>query len=52
MAAVRARLIGDYTLPVYALGGMRLTDLQQAWTCGAHGVAMMRGAWSGAAPLR
>ena len=40
-----ARLIGDYPLPVYALGGMRAADLEQAWSCGAHGVAMVRGAW-------
>jgi 8-oxo-dGTP diphosphatase len=39
------RLIRDYPLSVYALGGMRATDLEQAWSCGAHGIAMMRGAW-------
>ena len=41
-----ARLIRNYPLPVYALGGMRAADLDQAWNCGAHGIAMMRGAWS------
>lgn len=40
-----ASLIRDYPLPVYALGGMRRAHLDQAWKCGAHGVAMMRGAW-------
>lgn len=40
-----SRLIAGYPLPVYALGGMRFTDLEQAWACGAHGIAMMRGAW-------
>jgi 8-oxo-dGTP diphosphatase len=40
-----ARLIRDYPLPVYALGGMRATHVEQAWSCGAHGVAMVRGAW-------
>lgn len=40
-----AQLIRDYPLPVYALGGMRATHLEQAWSCGAHGVAMVRGAW-------
>lgn len=40
-----ARLIRDYTLPVYALGGMRAADLERAWQAGAHGVAMLRGAW-------
>jgi len=40
-----ARLIRGYPLPVYALGGMRASDLERAWECGAHGVAMQRGAW-------
>ena len=40
-----AQLIRDYPLPVYALGGMRAAHLEQAWSCGAHGVAMVRGAW-------
>ena len=39
------RLIRGYPLPVYAIGGMREADLEQAWRCGAHGIAMMRGAW-------
>ena len=42
-----SELVRAYPLPVYALGGMRGTDLAQAWECGAHGVAMVRGAWSG-----
>lgn len=33
------------SIPVYALGGMTPRDLDQARTCGAHGVAMVRGAW-------
>jgi 8-oxo-dGTP diphosphatase len=32
-------------IPVFALGGMRRIDLERAWSCGAHGVAMIRGAW-------
>ena len=40
-------LIRDYPLPVYAIGGMRAEDLEQAWRCGAHGLAMLRGAWAG-----
>ncbi|HEY9380596.1 MAG TPA: Nudix family hydrolase, partial [Burkholderiales bacterium] len=32
-------------LPVYAIGGMRPGDLAAAWSCGAHGVAMIRGSW-------
>ncbi len=39
-------LIRDYSLPVFALGGMRQGDLAIAWQAGAHGVSMMRGAWS------
>ena len=40
-----ADLIRNYSLPVFALGGMRLGDLDDARRCGAHGVAMIRGAW-------
>jgi len=32
----------DAAIPVYALGGLVGSDLQDAWTNGAHGVAMMR----------
>jgi 8-oxo-dGTP diphosphatase len=38
-------LIADYSLPVYALGGMESADLLQAKLHGAHGVAMLRNAW-------
>jgi len=41
-----AALIRDYPLPVYALGGMCPAHLETAWTAGAHGIAMLRGAWS------
>jgi len=41
-------LIRDYPLPVYAIGGMRAGDLEQASSRGAQGVAMLRGAWTGA----
>jgi 8-oxo-dGTP diphosphatase len=40
-----AALIGNYPVPVYALGGMRPSDLETAWRAGAHGISMMRGAW-------
>jgi 8-oxo-dGTP diphosphatase len=33
-------------IPVYALGGLDSRDLNQALSCGAHGIAMMRGAWT------
>lgn len=32
-------------IPVYALGGMERSDMDAAWACGAHGVAMVRAAW-------
>ncbi len=38
-------LAGGCPLPVFALGGMRVSDLDRARTRGAHGVAMIRGAW-------
>jgi 8-oxo-dGTP diphosphatase len=33
------------SVPVYALGGVVPGDLEQARSCGAHGLAMVRGAW-------
>jgi len=33
------------SIPVYAIGGMRISDLEAAWRAGAHGVAMVSGAW-------
>jgi 8-oxo-dGTP diphosphatase len=42
-----ARLVEGYPLPVFALGGIRPDDLTVAWSRGAHGIAMMRGAWPG-----
>jgi len=41
-----AALLTDCPLPVYALGGLKPADLETAWRCGAHGISMMRGAWS------
>lgn len=41
-----ATLIQDYSLPVYALGGLHQEDLTIAQEMGAHGIAMMRGAAS------
>ena len=40
------RLVRGFDLPVYALGGMRMRDLETAWTHGAHGIGMQRGAWN------
>lgn len=33
------------SIPVYALGGVLPSDLERARSCGAHGLAMVRGAW-------
>jgi 8-oxo-dGTP diphosphatase len=39
-------LARDYALPVFALGGMRVADYEEARSHGAHGIAMVRGAWA------
>ena len=39
------QLTHDYPLPVYAIGGMQPAHLETAWEHGAHGIAMLRGAW-------
>jgi 8-oxo-dGTP diphosphatase len=36
----------DARIPVFALGGLRLADREQALVSGAHGLAMVRGAWT------
>lgn len=41
-----AALISNITIPVYALGGMRTTDLPTALSHGARGIAMMRDIWN------
>jgi len=33
-------------IPLYALGGIDHEDLDQALSCGAHGIAMVRGSWN------
>ena len=38
-------LVRDAPLPVFAIGGLERGDLAQAQACGAHGVALRRGAW-------
>jgi len=32
-------------VPVYALGGIVPSDLEKGMSCGAHGIAMVRGSW-------
>jgi 8-oxo-dGTP diphosphatase len=39
------QLVRGYPLPVFALGGLEKQDLEQARSHGAHGIAMIRGAW-------
>ncbi|MDB5867117.1 MAG: thiamine monophosphate synthase [Betaproteobacteria bacterium] len=39
------KLVANYPLPVYAIGGLQTGDLEQAWAAGAHGIAAIRGAW-------
>jgi 8-oxo-dGTP diphosphatase len=41
-----AKLLEGYPLPVYAVGGLRQGDLQEAWAAGAHGIAAIRSCWS------
>lgn len=41
------RIANRATLPVFALGGMAPADAATAWAHGAHGVAMLRAAWTG-----
>lgn len=39
------RLAADARIPVFALGGLQHADREQALSRGAHGIAMVRGAW-------
>ncbi len=39
------RLVHEYPLPVYALGGLQPADMGSAWAHGAHGIAMQRAVW-------
>jgi len=41
-----AEIAHDTAIPVYALGGIDSGDLDKALSCGSHGIAMVRGAWS------
>jgi 8-oxo-dGTP diphosphatase len=40
-----AELTRGATIPIYGIGGLARDDLADAWEAGAHGVAMIRGAW-------
>ena len=39
------KLLENSIMPVYALGGMQMLDLDQALSCGARGIAMQRAIW-------
>lgn len=41
------RIAEGASIPVYALGGLRREDMPQARAAGAHGIAMISGAWDG-----
>ncbi len=41
-----ARLARGAPMPVFAIGGLRPSDLDEARRSGAHGLAMIRGSWS------
>lgn len=43
---VFAAMVNIMTVPVYALGGMKLLDLPKALSSGARGIAMQRGVWA------
>jgi len=40
-----AAITSGSSIPVYALGGLTLGDMQLAWKHGAHGIALLRQAW-------
>jgi len=39
-------LVNDTNMPVYALGGLAIEDLTQAWEVGAQGVAVISSVWN------
>jgi 8-oxo-dGTP diphosphatase len=41
-----AEIARGATIPVYAIGGLTRADRAEAWRAGAHGLAMIRGAWT------
>ena len=46
-----AAIAAGSSIPLYALGGMQLSDMQTAWQHGAHGVALLRQAWPEKSPV-
>jgi 8-oxo-dGTP diphosphatase len=45
------RHASEARIPVFALGGLRESDRGDALDSGAHGLAMIRGAWGGASSV-
>ena len=41
-----AEIVRGASIPIYAIGGLKPGDMQDAWRVGAHGLAMIRGSWS------
>jgi 8-oxo-dGTP diphosphatase len=46
------QLVSEVSFPVYALGGMQISDLPAARSFGAHGIALIRGIWDVTEPER
>lgn len=40
-----AMMASSCSIPVYALGGLQMQDMEMAWQKGAHGIALLRQAW-------
>ena len=40
-----ATMASSSAIPVYALGGLQMQDMEMAWQKGAHGIALLRQAW-------
>lgn len=40
-----ATMASSCSIPVYALGGLQMQDMEMAWQKGAHGIALLRQAW-------
>ena len=39
------QMVDDINIPVYALGGLTADNIEQAWHCGAQGVAAISAFW-------
>jgi 8-oxo-dGTP diphosphatase len=42
-----AKIAANATIPLFAIGGVERSDMRRACAHGAHGIAMIRGAWRG-----